>query len=270
MTILLEDSRQQLINKSKSGADYKGDKSKGRNRYFRRTQSHISSSVREYNNIDMNKFFKEDILDVVVKVHGETDDYNVRLSFGGLLGKLKDGISRNNGVLNFRIVVRALIECFNRNDVYIFCSCPDFHYRIGYWASVNDLIVGDKETRPSDITNPDDKLGPACKHICLVLQNTIWLYKVASTIQNYVNYMESHYKKAYAGIIYPALYGQEYEEPGKLSPDEEMGTDTGIVDIANKYGADRGKFKKGNTQGVRFSKETEEPILDDETSQQED
>ena len=62
METLQEDSRQQLLTKAKSGADYKGDKSKGKNRYARRTKSKISSGTREYNNIDMNKFFLKDIL----------------------------------------------------------------------------------------------------------------------------------------------------------------------------------------------------------------
>ena len=74
MSILLEDSRQQLLTRAKSGANYKGDKSKGKNRYARRTQTSISTSVKEYNQIDMNKFFKKDILDVTVKVHGEVHD----------------------------------------------------------------------------------------------------------------------------------------------------------------------------------------------------
>ena len=143
-------------------------------------------------------------------------------------------------------------------------NCPDWHYRMGYWASVHDIIVGQKETRPSDITNPKDNLGPVCKHVCLVLQNLSWVYKLASTIHNYINYMESHYKMAYRSIIYPKLYGKEYEEPSTVKPDDEMGTDTALIDIANKYGRDRGKFKKGNTQGIRFAKETDEPILDDE------
>ena len=209
----------------------------------------------------MNKVFKDDVLDFSIKVNGETDDYLVRLSFSGVVDKLKDEIAKNNGKLEFKCVVKALIECFNKNDVYIFCSCPDFHYRIGYWASVNDLIVGDKETRPSDITNPDNKLGPACKHICLVLQNTVWVYKLAATINNYINYMESHYKMAYRSVIYPKLYGTEYEEPSNI---DSIGTDSDLIDIANKYGAQRGKFKPGNTQGIRFAKSTDEPIVDDE------
>jgi hypothetical protein len=212
----------------------------------------------------MNKFFKQDVLDFKVIVNGETDDYEVRMSFGGLLDNLKDRIAKNNGILNSGVVVKALIDCFNHNDVYTACTCPDYVYRIGYWASVNDLIVGDKETRPSDETNPDDKLGPACKHICLVLNNNSWIYKLASTINNYCHYMESHYKKAYAGIIYPALYGTEYEEPGKVGKEQEIGSDTGILDIANKYGATRGRFQKKNPQDVKFDKASGEPIVDEE------
>lgn len=253
MSILLEDKRQQLINKARAGEDYKTDKSKGKNRYARRTHSKISSSVKEYNQIDMNKFFKDDILDVMIKVHGETDDYVVRISFGSLLDKLKDSIKRNNGKLDFRLIIRSLIDSFNKDDVYVFCSCPDWHYRFGYFASVNNIIVGEQETRPSKITNPHDTLGPACKHVCLVLQNLSWLYKVASTINNYINYMQTHYKVAYQKIIYPALYDQPYEEP-----DMNIGTDTGLIDIANKYGAERGRFKPGNTQGIRYASSKDE------------
>ena len=73
--------------------------------------------------------------------------------------------------------------------------------------------------------------------------------------------MESHYKMAYRKVIYPKLYGVEYEEPSNI---DNIGTDTGLIDIANKYGAQRGKFKPGNTQGVRFSKSTDEPVVDEE------
>ena len=48
----------------------------------------MSSSVKTYNEIDMNKLFKDNILDVVVKVKGETDDYNVTMSFTGFLDEI--------------------------------------------------------------------------------------------------------------------------------------------------------------------------------------
>lgn len=271
-TLLIEDSRQQLLSKAKTGANYKTDTSKGKNRYERRVHSKISSTVKEYNNIDMNKFFKDNILDVKIKVEGETDDYLVEISFGDVLDKLKDNISKNNGKFEFKVILQALIKCFNTNDVYVRCDCPDWQYRFGYWASIDDIIVGEKEKIPSDITNPDNKLGPACKHVCLVLSNLQWLYKVASTINNYVNYMESHYKQAYKGIIYPKLYDKDYElisdeekNPRfyKVDSDEEIGTDSDLIKQSNEYGATRGRFKKGNTQGIRFAKNTNEPVVDE-------
>ena len=267
MIILQEDNRQQLLNKAKKGAEYRGDKSKGKNRYARRVHSRISSKNDTYNDIDMNTVFKNDRLDFHFEVNGETDTYFVRLCFDGIISKIKDQIKKAGGKFDFRVVVKAVIQSFKSNDVYFFCSCPDFHYRIGYWASINDLIVGDKETRPSDITNPDDIWGPACKHICLVLTNLSWVYKLASVITNYVNYMESHYKQAYKGIIYPALYGQDYElsDEQKKSPDfykskdsEVLGTDIELVRKAKETG------KKTGGNNVRFSKSTGEPISDEE------
>ena len=80
--------------------------------------------------------------------------------------------------------------------------------------------------------------------------------------------METHYPNAYKNTIYPALYGKEYEGDVANLKDKEVGTDTRLVDIANKYGAQRGRFQKGNTQGIRFAKETGEPIVDDEEQQE--
>lgn len=206
----------------------------------------------------MNKLFKEDILTVNISVKGETDDYTVKISFGGFLDILKDLIKGNQDDLNLRNITRALVTGFNRDDVYIFCSCPDFHYRFGYWATKNNLTSGEPETRPSDITNPKDSLGSGCKHILLVLSNNSWLMKVASVINNYIKYMEKHYQKLYADIIYPAIFDSEYEEPVQLSFDD-TDTDTNLhtgndtLDKANKFNQDRTKFQKGNQQGVRFA-----------------
>ena len=50
----------------------------------------MANAVRDFNSIDMNKLFKDDILAVDVTVHGETDDYKVRMSFGGFLEILRD------------------------------------------------------------------------------------------------------------------------------------------------------------------------------------
>ena len=255
---LNEDSRSQLLSKARKGAEYKGDKSKGKNRYERRTRSKISNSVREYNQLDMNKFFKEDILDLYIKVHGETDDYMVGISFSGILDLIQQETKKNPDLkVDLRLILQMLKRSFNKDDrVLVRCNCPDAQFRMNYWQSVNDIILGDKETRPSDETNPRDTLGPACKHVILVLSNTSWCVKLGSVINNYINYIKDHYEKQYAEIIYPQLYDKEYEEPVQLSIFDDDEVD---IDAANEYGRDRGKFKKGNQSGIQFAKE---PISD--------
>jgi hypothetical protein len=42
----------------------------------------------------MNKLFKQDILTVDIHVKGETDDYEVKISFGGFLEILKDQLDK--------------------------------------------------------------------------------------------------------------------------------------------------------------------------------
>lgn len=250
MSYLTEDSRRELISKSKKSV-------KGRQRYERRRKSRVANTVKSFNQIDMNKLFKEDILTVNIPVHGETDDYRVRITFGGFLEILRDQIGDKN-VVELKDVSRACIIGFNKGDVYIFCSCPDFQYRFNYYATVNQINSGTPETRPSDITNPDDKLGSGCKHILLVLNNTSWILRVARVINNYIKYMEKHYQRLYADIIYPAIFNKEYEEPIQLQLDDtsdELATDDTTLDTSNEFGKNRTKFQKGNTQGVRFAKE---------------
>ena len=246
---LNEASRNELISKSKSSI-------KGRQRFNRRNKSRVANTVKAMNSIDMNKLFKQDILTVNIPVHGETDDYTVRITFGGFLEILRDQLS--DDIIDFRAVSRAAIIGFNKGDVFIHCSCPDWQYRFAYYATRNDMNSGTEETRPSDITNPDDKLGSACKHVLLVLNNTSWIIRVARVIVNYIHYMERHYNKLYADIIYPAIFGKEYEEPVQLTfddADSELASEeeTDVLDTANKEASDRGKFQQGNTKGVRFA-----------------
>lgn len=256
MELYYEDSRSQLLSKARQGAEYKGDKSKGKNRYERRTKSKISNSVREYNQLDMNKFFKDDILDLYIKVHGETDDYMVGISFSGILELIREETTKDENLqVDLRLILKMLKRAFNREDkVLIRCSCADFQYRHSYWASVHDMILGDKETRPADETNPHDDLGPACKHIILVLSNTAWLVKLASAVNNYIVYIKDHYEKSYTELIYPQLYGREYEDPVQLGLFDKDELDNTDVDQANQYGSTRTRFKKGNQSGIQFTK----------------
>lgn len=263
-TVLLEDSRTQLLNKSKRVP-------KGNQRYKRRIKSKVASNVRQFNSVDMNKLFKENILTVNIAVRGETDNYIVKIKFGGFLDLLHKELKKNNDELNLRCIIRALVNGFNQEDVYIHCSCPDFHYRFGFWTTKNGTNSGEPENRPSIITNPTDNLGSGCKHILLVLSNTSWIVKLASVIKNYISYAEKHMQRAYEKIIFPAIYEKEYEEPVELSlfDDDELETDEETIDYANKDAVERTRFKQGNEQGIRFAKEDDKDaeqlsLLDDE------
>ena len=246
-----EASRNQLLSKSRSSI-------KGKQRYNKRNKSHIANTVREYNNIDMDKLFKKNILSVNISVHGETDDYVVRISFGGFLDILRKELKANGEKLDLRVIIRALITGFNQDDVYIHCSCPDHKYRFAYWSTKNDYNSGEPQySNGKWIRNPDDSLGSACKHVLLVLGNTSWIIKVGSVINNYISYMQKYYPKLYADIIYPAVYGKKYTEPVQLPLEDEDElitlSDTDTIDTANKYGRTKGQFKKGNKQGIRFA-----------------
>ena len=251
MNYLFEDNRYKLISKSKSSL-------KGRQRFNRRNKSKVANTVKAMNSIDMNKLFKEDILTVDIPVKGETGDYIVKVTFGGFLEILRDQI-KDKEALNFKDICKASIIGFNKDDVYINCSCPDFKYRFAYYCTRNQVNSGAPENRPSNITNPHDSLGSACKHVLLVLNNTSWIIKVASVINNYISYMQRHYEKLYADVIYPAIYNKKYEEPVQLDIDNinnkenTLATDSDTIDAANKFNQDRTRFKKGNTQGVRFA-----------------
>lgn len=90
----------------------------------------------------------------------------------------------------------------------------------------------------------------------LVLANHSWLIKLGSVITNYYNYMEKHYKKLWADIIYPAVWDKKYEEPVQLDIDtldiDDLDTSSDMVDKSNIYARDKNKFKVGNKIGNRF------------------
>ena len=249
---LFEDKRNQLLSTSRSAKKEKD----GKTRYQKRSKSRVKSNVSQLNKIDFNKLFKDNILTVSLDVEGETDNYVVTISFGGFLDQLRDQLARTNNVFSLRAVIRAVIEAFNSDNVYIRCTCKDFQMRFSYWLSRENNIHGQKETRPSNITNPNNDLGDGCKHIMLVLSNNSWCVKLGSVITNYYNYMEKHYKKLWADIIYPAVWDKKYEEPVQLDIDsldiDDLDTSSDTIDKSNIYARDKNKFKVGNTLGNRF------------------
>lgn len=269
--IINEDSRNQLMAKSKSSS------AGGAKRFKRRLKSRVGTSTKQYNRINMNQLFKDGILTIGIEVRGETDNYIVKISYGGFLDALHNELKRNNNeIIELRNIIKALVIAFNKEDVYINCSCPDFKYRFNYWATKNEITSGEPELRPSDETNPDDNLGSGCKHIMLVLSNTSWIIKVASVINNYIKYMEQHMQKAYANIIYPAIYGKKYEEPVQQTffddEQDELKSDEETIDDSNEEGRTRGQFKPGNK--YRFQKQDkpskDQMSIDDIDSEEEE
>ena len=158
-------------------------------------------------------------------------------------------------------------------------NCPDFRYRFSYWATKNSITSGQAELRPANITNPGDTKGSGCKHVMLVLSNNSWLLKVSSVIFNYINYMEKHYAKLYADIIYPAIYEKDYEEPVQMDmfADEEnpeLATDSDTIDTSNKYARTKTQFKKGNEYRFKPNQQVDkqldfDSLLDDEENTEE-
>lgn len=246
---LLEVSRNQLVNKSKKGKNYsKNNQALGKNRWERKRWSRVAKSTREFNSIDMNAFFKKDILTVNIPVQGETDNYIVKIKFKDVLNEIAKNVQANNNKLDYRIISQALSRVFNSGDVYCHCTCPDWMYRMAYWSTVQDYNSGQPESRPNRFTwtNSQDDMGGVCKHAALVLANVSWLMKVASVINNYIHYAEAYMQRQFADIIFPKIYGVKYPEALQLGMFDRqyLRHSKGVIDAINEFGSTRGRFKK--------------------------
>lgn len=225
--LLTEANRQQLLNKSRNAKEYSlKNQSKGKNRYLRRTKSQIAASVRDYNIIDMNKLFKEDILYFEIPVKGETANYKVSIEIKNVLKEIQKTLATTNGKLEFKTIITSLTKVLNTGDVFVGCNCFDARYRMAYQQTKGNYKAGYKETRPSDITNPNDNLGAGCKHVLLVLSNLSWVIKVSSVINNYIKYSRAHLQRNYTNYIFPKVFGMTYEKAKELQlfcNDEDSG-----------------------------------------------
>lgn len=274
--ILQEKSRQELISKSKSGRNYKSKDRQNQNRWDRRTKSRIFNSVRDYNDINMDGLFKKDNLKFVVKVHGETDDYDVTLIFDNIMRNIQQEVKANDNKLDFRCVLQALLRSFNNGDIYVSCQCPDWRYRFAHHATEDNYNSGMIELRPNrfDRTNSNNDMGSACKHVNLVIANLDWMMKIASVINNYIKYCQVNMQRNYADYIFPQVYGMPYNKAVQLSlfddPDDNglLPSDKDTISQAIERGMqgkdERGRWAKGNE--YRFQKQ--EPKKD--TSQEDE
>ena len=265
---LQEDTRNMLVSKSRGVGHYK-DQSHGKNRFERKRLSKIARTVKQYNQIDMNKLFKEDLLIVHVPVQGETDQYTVSVKMEGVVAEIAKNIKNNKNQFEYRTVIQALTKVFNSQNIYVKCTCDDYKYRFAHWNIVNNVSIDDTASDPGPgkgIRNPNDDKGRGCKHVLLVLANGDWLLKVASVISNYVHYAEEHLQKPFLKLIFPKLYGvpaDEMVEQDLIDTDEYLDSSKGLIDAINEYGRNRGKYTKGSNKnpitgtGGRAKKEEE-------------
>lgn len=248
-SLLLEVSRRQIIDKSKRGRAYApSNQALGKNRWERKKWSRVANSTREFNSIDMNTFFKKDILIVNVPVQGETDRYIVKIKFSGVLEEIQKNVQANNNKLDYRIISQALSRVFNSGDVFINCNCMDFKTRFAHWSTVQGYNSGKPENRPNrfDWTNSHDDMGGACKHGNLVLSNLSWMMKVASVINNYIHYAEQFMQRQFADIIFPKIYGVKYPDAVQMGlfDRQYLKHSKGVIDAINQFGSTRTRFKK--------------------------
>jgi hypothetical protein len=263
-----EANRTSLIAQSRNVGNYKNQE-RGKNRFDRKKYSKIANAVKNYNEIDMNKLFKQDILQVNIPVVGESDEYTVTIKLEGVIGELQKNIKNNSNKLEFRSIIQALTKVFNTTDVYVKCTCADFKYRFAHWNIIKNVSVDDSASDPGPgkgIANPNDDKGRGCKHILLVLSNGDWMMKVASVINNYCHFLSEKKPEAFLKLVFPKLYGvpaDEAEQNGLVADNEDLETGKDLIDIVNEYGRNRGKFKKGSNinpvYANKLSKEQEKP-----------
>ena len=268
---LVEVTRQQLLNLGKNSAKYKG---KNTSRWTAKAKCSVANTVRDYNQIDMNKFWKEDILKFIVKVKGETDNYEVTVEFSKLSQKIQGYVKAAKNQFNRDIVTKALMNALSSSDVKISCTCNDFKYRISYWSSKEGAKSGEQETRAANITNPSNNLGLCCKHILAVLNNVQWMRNVASVIVNYANYCKENLEYNYSRFIFPKIYGVQYNQAiqmclsdfdNKGEVIDELKTSKELINLANAIAKARFRKNKSKEEIEKAKKDLEDKEQEEQT-----
>ena len=248
-----EATRTQLVAQSRNVGKYK-DTSRGVNRMARKKYSKIANAVKAYNAIDMNKVFKQDILQVNIPVVGETDEYTVTIKIEGVIAEIQKNIKNNGNKFEYRTIIQALTKVFNTTDVYVKCTCPDFKYRFAHWNIIKNVSVDDSSQDPGPgkgIVNPNDDKGRGCKHVLLTLSNGEWMMKVASVINNYCHFLSEKKPEAFLKLVFPKLYGVPADEAAEndiIADNEDLETGKDLIDIVNDWARTRGRFQKGSNK----------------------
>lgn len=170
---LLEVSRKDLVTKSRT---------QDKGRYKRRLNYQVSN----FRGVDLKEMFENDYFVFKTPIK----DYVCVVAFPGVFSQLRKVVKETHGdatKINLQMVIKALRRAFDAtDDVKVDCTCADWRYRYAYWATQNGYKYGAPESRPSDITNPDDAIGATCKHLNLLLSNKRWLTKAASVVNSFI------------------------------------------------------------------------------------
>lgn len=177
MIRILEVDRQNLVGKTKAQSPARYNKRKN---YGTGTKMVV----------DFNRLLSDDILVAEVPIHHKTadgHDYFCVISYAGVLYYLLDiAWSQPKPNVTLQTVTRAITKAIDNSDIQVYCSCPDFKYRYAYWATEHGYMIGEPETRPAKIRNPNDNIGSFCKHLTMLLSNKRWLVKLSSVVNGYI------------------------------------------------------------------------------------
>lgn len=154
-------------------------KSQSPSRYNKR----LDYRVNDYAGIDPSQLISNDILATKVSV----GDYECIVAYKGVLSNLKDIVKRQpKHNVTLQSVIRAVNTAIDDTDILVDCTCPDFQYRFAYLATKYGYKYGKPETRPANITNPDDDKGAMCKHLTMLLSNKRWLIKLSTIVNDFI------------------------------------------------------------------------------------
>ncbi len=118
----------------------------------------------------------------------EVGDYEITLFVNKFVKSLKvyKDLLGKDIKFNYDFLRSVVPKIIDASDLKVHCSCPDFKYRFAYWASKKKYKASYLELRPAKITNPDDSLGSACKHVLALLANKEWLRNLTPKIREVI------------------------------------------------------------------------------------
>lgn len=166
---LIEVSRNELLAKAKLQTITRYEKSSG----------YKGFSIAD---IDTTSVFTRDVLRVTCRVGNYWDT----IELDNILYWVQLEAEKNPRYqINTKGVTAAIMNAADGMDIKVDCTCADFKYRFAYMATKLGYKYGKPETRPANITNPNN-YGSMCKHLISMLSNKRWLRQVTSVFMDFL------------------------------------------------------------------------------------